>query len=617
MTDVTETHQSKQIRVADFSGLNVSLPYNVRIPANDVQTIVSQIRNHTDLPFVFLFGPDKKQMVLSVLDQLKKTHSPCYPYALCMVNGTADDQKTLADKHPDVDILTVDKADKATVENRLRKYAAEKLAFDEARLTFPHPGPLPETVDVMIIGAGMTGLYAAKILKEKNLSVCIVEKRNEIGGIWSKYANATSQVNSSEPAYRLIFGKTRTNRDHSFTREVLDDLSALAGEVSDSLFLNTSADHIDKTGQGYQTRISQGGKQVTVRSKGVILAINDRVGEPRLIQWPNQHVFKGDIMTGISNNTQTYDWNGKHVVVIGMGAFAIENVRTALEGGASHVTVVCRRHGTICPKIIDYLNFSTPYNDTFEHDKKNNMRNMLLWKKLYDLSGATQPECWMGKIKHTGHTISVSDIWFVGHYLKKISTVTGSITDMTEKGVIVNGEKRIEADTVVNCVGFFRNAGLVKNICDYSRMTNVNFIDKDFMYLADAYIDDDVFNSFFGSSVLEMARFYMNVFLRFFNTPDYEAMLTLPGIETIDIETRSWSHYIAGAMALLKAYPDLYAAAKAQVDLRTQHFLENYGLESYIAANKREWMDMHSFLAGKPMPEDQCLPYVFEKLVKK
>jgi hypothetical protein len=43
-------------------------------------------------------------------------------------------------------------------------------------------------------------------------------------------------------------------------------------------------------------------------------------------------------------------------------------------------------------------------------------------------------------------------------------------------------------------------------------MYNNNYIDQDLMYLADAYIDDDAFNSFFGSSVLEMAKFYMDVY---------------------------------------------------------------------------------------------------------
>ena len=45
--------------------------------------------------------------------------------------------------------------------------------------------------------------------------------------------------------------------------------------------------------------------------------------------------------------------SGKRVVVFGMGAFAVENVRTALESGAAHVTVVARRLGTVCRRAGD------------------------------------------------------------------------------------------------------------------------------------------------------------------------------------------------------------------------------------------------------------------------
>ena len=30
------------------------------------------------------------------------------------------------------------------------------------------------------------------------------------------------------------------------------------------------------------------------------------------------------------------------------------------------------------------------------------------------------------QVKHDGHTISVSDIWFVAHHMKKLSTMTGT-----------------------------------------------------------------------------------------------------------------------------------------------------------------------------------------------
>ena len=46
-------------------------------------------------------------------------------------------------------------------------------------------------------------------------------------------------------------------------------------------------------------------------------------------------------------NRDVPSFRGRHVVVQGMGAFAMECARTAIEGGAQHVTIVCRRHGTV------------------------------------------------------------------------------------------------------------------------------------------------------------------------------------------------------------------------------------------------------------------------------
>ena len=193
----------------------------------------------------------------------------------------------------------------------------------------------------------------------------------------------------------------------------------------------------------------------------------------------------------------------------------------------------------------------------------------------------------------------------------------GNVTGMFENGVILDNKQQLDADIVLNCIGFSRNALNVKEICDYREMYNTNYLDQDMVYLADAYIDDDAFNSFFGSSVLEMIKFYLDVYVYFFKNDGYKAMVKSAGIETVSIEDRKWSHYIAGAAALMNHYPDLYEIAKKQISQRTQNFMEAHDLETYISANKREWIDTHSLLAGKPMKTDDCLPYVFQKLVDK
>jgi hypothetical protein len=91
-------------------------------------------------------------------------------------------------------------------------------------------------------------------------------------------------------------------------------------------------------------------------------------------------------------------------------------------------------------------------------------------------------------------------------------------------------------------------------------------------------------------------------------------MIQSDGIEKISIENRRWSHYIAGAASLIKNYPNISKFANKQVEQRTKNFLESHDIETYISQNKREWIDTHSLLAGKTMTEDECLPFIFERL---
>ena len=68
-----------------------------------------------------------------------------------------------------------------------------------------------------------------------------------------------------------------------------------------------------------------------IKCDRVVLAINDRVGLPRPLSVPGMDEFQGVMADGTSDLLKGTDWTGKRVVVFGMGAFAVENVRTALE----------------------------------------------------------------------------------------------------------------------------------------------------------------------------------------------------------------------------------------------------------------------------------------------
>ena len=62
-------------------------------------------------------------------------------------------------------------------EQYLDEYGRIKVRFhfDENRLRISNPDPLPAQVDVAVVGAGITGLYAANQLMAAGLSFCILD----------------------------------------------------------------------------------------------------------------------------------------------------------------------------------------------------------------------------------------------------------------------------------------------------------------------------------------------------------------------------------------------------------------------------------------------------------
>ena len=61
----------------------------------------------------------------------------------------------------------------------------------------------------------------------------------------------------------------------------------------------------------------------------------------------------------------------------------------------------------------------------------------------------------------------------------------------------------LKCDAVIACVGFTRNTTLCEKLTGVSEVMETNYLAPNLMYLADAEIDADAFNYFFGSSVLE------------------------------------------------------------------------------------------------------------------
>ena len=66
-------------------------------------------------------------------------------------------------------------------------------------MTTPLPGPLPDSVDVVVVGAGGAGMTAALAAKKRGLDTVLIEKSSYFGGstarsgggVWSPTLKAT------------------------------------------------------------------------------------------------------------------------------------------------------------------------------------------------------------------------------------------------------------------------------------------------------------------------------------------------------------------------------------------------------------------------------------------
>ncbi|CAE8663249.1 unnamed protein product [Polarella glacialis] len=95
----------------------------------------------------------------------------------------------------------------------------------------------------------------------------------------------------------------------------------------------------------------------------------------------------------------------------------------------------------------------------------------------------------------------------------KLCTKVATVDHFDAGGIHLSDGSRLDADIVVVCVGFIRNTHLCEKLTGTDTMKTTNYVGKHLMYLADAEIDHGAFNWFFGSSVLEYAKFFTEVYV--------------------------------------------------------------------------------------------------------
>jgi len=200
-----------------------------------------------------------------------------------------------------------------------------------------------------IIGAGVSGLVAAKVFLSSGYEVFVAEKGPEIGGVWAP--------SKSYPGVR-----TQTPRDlYCFTdfpmpdsypewptgHQVYQYLCNYARHfgVMPKIHLNTDVRRLSrlKAGDGWEVELSNGGN-VHVHNFDVVVICSGRFSSPKRLALPGSEDFKaaGGVIVHSSEYLSNDQAKGKDVVVLGYSKSATDLAMEALAAKARSVTVIYR-----------------------------------------------------------------------------------------------------------------------------------------------------------------------------------------------------------------------------------------------------------------------------------
>ena len=200
--------------------------------------------------------------------------------------------------------------------------------------------------DVIVVGAGMSGLYALKVLRDRGLRTIVLEKAPGVGGTWywNRYPGARCDI----PSLEYSFGF-----DPELEQEwVWSEHFASQPEIE--AYLNHIADRYDlrrdiRCGDGVASAtydeasstwafVTEAGERL--RSRFAVMATGG-LSAPHTPSWPGMETFAGTVVQTSLWPEDGVELEGRRVGVVGTGSSGIQ-VIPELAKVSGHLTVFQR-----------------------------------------------------------------------------------------------------------------------------------------------------------------------------------------------------------------------------------------------------------------------------------
>ena len=205
--------------------------------------------------------------------------------------------------------------------------------------------------NVAVIGAGVSGLAAAKVFREKGHDVTVFERSHDLGGVWEPSRSYPDiQTQSPKQLYRYTDKAMPDDypewpkgpQVHAYLSSYADD-----HDLRDCIVYNADVRSMDRRpdgAAGWRLDISRDGAAPKSEDFDFVAVCTGQFSEKNILTFDGQDDFVaggGQVMHS-SEYTDPDMVRGKDVVVLGFSKSATDIAVNAVKSGAKSVVIVYR-----------------------------------------------------------------------------------------------------------------------------------------------------------------------------------------------------------------------------------------------------------------------------------
>lgn len=355
--------------------------------------------------------------------------------------------------------------------------------FQNKRVKYPNP--------FCVIGGGHNGIRQALEYVRRKIDFTLFERNPKFGGNgWYNIANKQSRLQSEGLSYQLgydpfdgrcaaIWDNERYTGDplnNWPSRErVLENYHYHVDKYKVPHMVNTDVYKMDiipeLPGRKFTTksydmhyRSTNGDGREGVYKVSCMACYPGAMCHTRRHEFPGEKVFEGTCSYGVSNEFPYEKVEDKHGIIVGMGAFFAENVRTLCEYKARKIYGICRHFNLMCPRVCSWTM-------SINYAPAQGAEILRMMEPMYGLVGLDPWSWWSVANKNAARTLAqikqytrwgVGDVYFLALYYKRLEMITSEIKTFTPKTVKLTTGEELEIQYCVKVLGFLSDYSMDK-----------------------------------------------------------------------------------------------------------------------------------------------------------